>query len=219
MSEMSFEQIAQLGETMEIRAGNISTKTTLQDILDANRFVMLQPTYKLAPVMIDYEEPVRFFLFRPNGVFSLDAVLEERYKQDEIALCRFRAVSGVKRIQRRYSYRLAVVLDVVIRPMTLDMNMKEPGIPGKTLNISEKGVCFVCHERFARGRKLSLQLDLISDGVMTLNAEVLRCELPMQKNDPYIIGAQFIDPPEWEQVYLRKFIIKRQVFQRKYCKD
>lgn len=93
MNEMRFSELAALGEAVEIRIGRISAKTTIQDILDGERFVILQPTHKLALLSVEDDEYVRIFIIRESGIYRLDAVLEERYRENGVALCRFRAVS------------------------------------------------------------------------------------------------------------------------------
>ncbi len=212
---MLLSQIIQLGEMMDVKVGDITTRTKLQDMLGGERFVIFQPTHKCVPVIFNENESVRFTFYRSNGVYAFFAVLEERFTRENLRLCVFRPVSEVEKNQRRYGYRLPVILNISLKVITRDPEEKQLEILGKTINISEKGVLFSCFEPLARGTQASIQLKLERNDLLILNAEVLRCEPPIKKNEPYTVAVQFLNCTKQEQTHIGRYILKRQIFERK----
>ncbi len=212
MSKMRFSELACLGEAVEIRIGRISAKTTIQDILDGERFVILQPTHRLALLSVGDDEYVRIFLIRENGIFRLDAVLEARYRENGVALCRFRAVSEAERIQRRYSYRLHIVLDA-----KLYLQKGAKPLNAKTINISENGLCLVSSIKFEPLDKFTIKLKLEEGYDAVFDVQVIRCER-INEDTLYTTGARFLNISTREQARLSRFIMKQQILQRKLSK-
>jgi len=212
---MFLSDIVQIGEMLDVRVGDIITKTKLQDMLEHERFVVLAPTLRLVPVIVEENETVRFTFVRPNGVYSFQAVLEERFAKDNVKLCLFRAVTEVEKSQRRYGYRLPVVLNISLHRAETEIDEKPPDILAKTINLSERGALFSCFERFYKGTKLLLQMHLEKNDVLALYAEVVRCEPPIKRSEPYLIAVQFYDYSRKEQAHIGRYILKRQIIQRK----
>jgi hypothetical protein len=207
----------QLGDTLDIEADGICTKTKVQDMIGKDRFVVLQPTYKLVPMLIRESETARFTFYRSNGIFTFLAVLDDRVLRDNLKMYYFRLVSDIEKKQRRYGYRLPVVLNADVR--LLDSNAEEsekpPECKAKTINLSEKGVLFTCFEPFEIGMRLWINLKMDAATSLALFGEVVRCEPPLQKTDPYAIAVQFYNYSKKDQIYIGKFILKKQIFDRK----
>ncbi len=203
----------QLGDTLDIEVGDVTTKTKVQDMGENERFSVSPPTYKLAPVMIQEFERVRFTFYRSNGIFSFLAVLDEKIIRDNLRMYVFRLVSEIEKKQRRYGYRLPVVLPADLK--LLDQEDEKPTeYKAKTINISEKGVLFSCFERFDVGTRLMISMKM--DGaLLALLAEVVRCEPPLQKTDPYAIAAKFYDCAKRDQMFIGRYILKKQISDRR----
>jgi len=212
---MQLSQIAQIGEMMDIRIGDITTKTKLQELLEHERFVVSYPTHRLVPIALEENESVRFSFARPNGMYTFQAAFEERFTRDKLKFCIFQAISDVEKNQRRYGYRLSVVLNISLRVIETEKDERPPEILAKTVNLSEKGALFSCYQRLSKGTKIAMQLRLDKYDVLFVNAEVLRCEPPIRKNEPYLIAVQFFNYSKQDQAHIGRYILKRQIIQRK----
>jgi c-di-GMP-binding flagellar brake protein YcgR len=212
---MLLSQIVQVGEMLDIRVEDVTTKTKLQEILDSERFVVSYPTYRMIPMLLDENETVRFSFARSNGMYTFQAVFTEKFTRDNLKYCIFQAITEVEKNQRRYGYRLPVVLNISLRVIESDKDEKSPEILAKTVNLSEKGALFSCYQRFSKGTKLAMQLRLDKYDVLFINAEVLRCEPPIRKNEPYLIAVQFYNYSKQDQTHIGRYILKRQIIQRK----
>lgn len=210
------KEYIQLGEMMDIEVAGVTTKTKVQDLLDDDIFIVSQPTFKLIPILINPKDDVRFTFFRSNGVYSFQAEFIERVKRENLSLCLFKAISKVEKKQRRYGYRLPIILHLMVKLLDETQegeNNRE--IKAKTINISEKGILFSCFKPFERGSKLLINLQLEKFDQLFLQAEVLRCERPEQKNDPFLIAVQFCNSSKSDQLHIGRYILKRQIFERK----
>ena len=208
---MKLTELARLGETLELKVGRIVTKTTLRDILGDKLFIVDQPEYRLRQLIIAQDERVKLSVFRNNGVFTLNAAVEETFTRDGVPQCLLRVMGEIEREQRRYFFRLPVRLSIMVRPRGREFTKTAMGYPAETINLSERGMCFSCREKLVRGKRISVQMELDDMGFMVLPAEVLRCEPLIKKEGAYVIGAQFTELTGVETAYIRKFIMKRQM--------
>ena len=215
---MLFHEIVKLGEKMDIKVDEITARTKLEDIIDPQRFVISHPTYKLVPIELREKAPVQFMFFRPNGLYIFSAVLEKRFVRDHCMFCIFRVISEVEKRQRRLGYRLSTVLDVTLYVRGEDTE-KQQKLMAKVLNIAERGVLLSCFNPLPVGKKISARIQLGGKDLVIFCAEVLRCEPPDKKNDPYLIALQFKSSSIWDQTYIRKYIFKQQIMQRKREKE
>ncbi|HWS30749.1 MAG TPA: PilZ domain-containing protein [Clostridia bacterium] len=208
---MKLTDLIRANEALELKVGRIQTKTVVREVLGEKLLIVDQPEYRLRPLIIAADERVKLSAFRINGVFTLNAAVEETFTRDGASQCLLRVTGEVEREQRRYFYRLPVKLSVMVRPKGREQSKIAMGYPAETINLSERGVCFSCRERLPRGKRISVQMELDDMGFMVLSAEVLRCEPLAKKEGAYVIGAQFTELTGAESAYIRKFIMKRQM--------
>ena len=207
---MKLSDLIREGEVLELKVGRIATKTMVRETLGEKLLIVDQPEYRLHPLIIAADEHVKVSVFRNNGVFTLNAIVEETFTRDRAPQCLLRVTGEIEREQRRFFYRLPVKLKIMVRQKGRESRLTM-GYPAETINLSERGVCFSCRERLPRGKRISVQLELDDMGFMVLSAEVLRCEPLAIKDGAYAIGAQFTELSSAESAYIRKFIMKRQM--------
>ncbi len=209
-----YEQLRE-GETVEMRIGAIITKSKIERIDSATHFVVTQPTHKLLPVAFDLDEQIEFFFFRNNGVYSFRAAFSGRAMMGKMRVCAFTAVTDMKKSQRRLSFRLAVPLSMTLRRKSQYNQSKAVEYPAFTINISQEGALFSCPSRFPVGARLLLEIKFSATELCIVNAEVLRCELPLNKDDPYLIGVKFVNLTKHDQSQIAKFILNTQIDERR----
>ena len=213
---MILSQVANLGEMFKIEAEELITKTKLQDIVDEQSFIVFQPTVHGIPLRTNKTKPMRFSFFRNNGMYVFDAVMEKSFIKDNLRVCQFRAISEVKKQQRRSSYRLPIVM-----PAYVSLVQPEVDIPGtqavfqaKTIDLSDAGMMFTCYEYFLRGTLVTVNLKLEEGGDIALNAKIIRCFLPSKKTVKYSVSVQFFNLTSKDQAKLSRFIMRTQIKNR-----
>ncbi len=208
------QEIMAIGELMEIKINNGFVKTKLQDLHQDGWFTVFHPTVKGLPIMLETDETYMLRFYRSNGIFSFEAVLLDWYKQDEIMLCLFEPRSEVVKSQRRQSYRLPIVIDVLIRLEDTE-DGKSPAVKAKTVDLSEHGTLVTSFTKIEEGTKISVELRLSPVDSITLKAKVLRCGKPVEKKDPYRIVLLFEDNAKQHRSELGRYILQQQIAARK----
>lgn len=208
------QEIIAVGERMEIKINNAFIRTKLQEMYDNGRFTAFHPTVKGLPVMLDTGDVFALRFYRPNGVFTFDAQLLDWYKKNEIRLCLFEPKTEVSKVQRRQSYRLPTVLDVVLR-MAEKEGEEDRLIKGKTVDLSEHGVLLTSFACLPEDAKVFIELKLSPSETMGLPAKVLRCEKPFDRKDPFKIVLLFTNSSDRQRADLGRYILHQQIIARK----
>jgi len=214
---MLLGNVAKLGETLEFDFNGKKGKTKLQDILGDRRFVVFEPTVRGIPIRPEEVDWVHFSFTRQNGVFAFDTVLESRYTSDGLRLCRFRVVNDVKKKQRRAYFRLEAVLDATVQPVNPEIEGLDPGLLSRvhTVDLSEGGIQFQGTEMYESGQVLDVHITLAKYDTIAFMGRVVRSfKLPDEKFR-HNTSVKFISSSPREQARLCKFIMQRQIKQRR----
>ncbi len=200
---------------MEMQMGEISVKTKLQEVLGGGRFTVFHPTIKSVPLPLSKDDTTKICFYRPNGVYSFQAKVTDWYIKEQIKLCELEALSEVTKNQRRKSYRLPIVLSVVLR--RLDGNEEEQAkvYKAKTVDISEHGMLLSCFHSFPDKTPISAEIKMSNMEKRVFKTEVLRCETPFMDTDPHNIVLLFLNCSEQDRAYLARFIMRQQIIARK----
>lgn len=216
---MNLAEFIKAGETVEIQLGAITTRTKIEKVNDISSFVILQPTFKLLPILFQPKEIATFFFYRENGMHSFDAEFESKSMIGNLHVCTFTVVSEVEKRQRRFSYRLPVSMDITVRRKNQYDQAKSTEYMGRTINLSQDGMLFTCYQRMPVSSRLLIELKFSGQELCIINADVLRCMLPIKQGDPYSIAVKFISMTKRDRAQLSKFILNRQIEQRRTRPD
>ena len=211
---MDLRERIQLGEAMDITIRTQYYKTKLLDFVGSLGFIAYRPTLYGAPVTLKEEEEIRFSFFRIDGIYSFSAVFERFIVLDNLQVCQFYAISEIEKNQRRTAYRLPVLIDVWIRPGEPDGEEQED-IKAITVNISESGMLFSSMTPYQMGSRLRVLLKVERHYPLVINTEVVRCEAPTSRNDPYRIAVRYISISEHVRKHITQYIIRQQIMMRK----
>lgn len=212
---MQAQEIITIGELMEIKINNGFVKTKLQDLYPDGRFTVFHPTVKGLPVMLEMNERYTMRFYRTNGIYSFGAQLLDWYTKDNIRLCLFETQTEVIKAQRRQSFRLPIVLDVILRTEDAKEEENAPPIKAKTVDLSEHGTLLTSFTPLELDTKVIAELKLSPMETMTLRGKVLRCEKPPDKKDPYRIVLLFVGSSDRQKSNLGRFILRQQITARK----
>lgn len=212
---MYANEMMTIGELMEIKIEPGFTKTKLQDMYENERFSVLNPTVKGIPIRLENGGGYTFRFCRSNGVFSFEARLVNNYLQDGIRMCLFESQTEVVRSQRRQSFRLPIKLDVLLY-MDSEKQEKNPAtVKAKTMDLSEHGMLITSFTRVEANQKVIAELKLSPVDSIALKAKVLRCEKPLDKNDPYRIVLVFDGNSDRQKSDIGRYILQQQIVARK----
>jgi len=200
---------------MEMQIGEISVKTKLQDVLESGRFTVFHPTIKSVPLPLTQDDTIKICFYRSNGVFSFEAKVIDWYIKDNIKLCELEALTEVKKYQRRKSYRLPIVLTVLLRRLDGDEEEQAKVYKAKTVDISEHGMLLSCFHSFPDGTPISAEIKMPDMEKRLFKTEVLRCQTPFKDTDPHNIVLLFLNCSEHDRAYLARFIMRQQIIARK----
>lgn len=212
---MYFDEIVTIGEIMEMKVGDVCTRTKLQDVLDNQAFTVFHPTVKGIPVPMQHGDVITMSFYRSNGVFSFDAKVTSWYVKDQIKFCQLQALTEVTKTQRRKSFRLPIVLNVVLRQLDGDEDQQAKRYKAKTVDLSEHGMLLSCFQCFPPGTPIIAEVKMPDKERREFKTEVLRCETPTHDTDPHNMVLLFLNCTEFDRAYLRRFILRQQIIARK----
>lgn len=212
---MYAQDIMTIGELMEIKIDKVFIKTKLQELSEDGRFTVFHPTIKGLPVMLETGEMFTMRFYRPNGIFTFDALLEDWYTKDDIRLCRFMSCTEVAKAQRRQSYRLPIVLDVAIRLKDAADEEADRVYKGKTVDLSEHGMLLTCFACFPMDTEVYAELKLSPVRTIALHAKVIRCEKSAERENPHRIVLLFMGRSDRQRTELSRYIMHQQIIARK----
>lgn len=214
---MRLDQIVKIGEILVIKYEECNIRTKVQDVLDDNGLVVLQPTLKGIPMTAREDQILEITFFRENGVFTFNALMKETFTANDVRLSKFIAVSEIIKKQRRECFRLMKVLDVIMQKVDDKGIIEEKKFRGKTSCISEKSFQVTSFSSFLKGTKIVLTIDL--EEMMMLQTEVLICEKPVKKSEPFQIVLLFENCTNKERTKISKYILRQQIIARKKNED
>lgn len=213
---MDMRKLLQLGEHIIIEYGNDSYKTTVQDVLSDKRFLVAEPTIKSIPVRIPSKAIVNMACIKPDSTYRFAAEMNGLYVINELRMLRFLARTEPIRMQRRSHYRLPIdlAINVNITEKSNDETVGEK-VTTQTIDISEGGLSFVSQFHYPEGGKLLVEPVIPNSDLYEIEAEVVRCALPPESDDLYIVSVKFLDCPELIRRSLGKFIMSEQIRRRR----
>lgn len=206
------EKVVKIGEILEIKLEDGSTRTKLLETLADGEFVVFQPTFKGLLVWSDFDQILSFALYRSDGIYTFDAQMKETFVKEELRLCRFKQVTPVTKHQRRNAYRLPIVLKTLIECVDDEQTEDVRVYKGKTVNISEKSVQLTCFDSLEVDTLVSATIYYNDYSSIMLRSKVFRCSKPKEPNDPYEIVLLFVDCSERDIINLRRYILRQQIY-------
>jgi c-di-GMP-binding flagellar brake protein YcgR len=208
---MLMSKTVKLGEILDLDLDGGSSRTKVLDLLPEERFTVLQPTIKGIPYRLRKGETVQCYFFRPNGMHTFQAVMEEEIYRGNLESCLLRASSMVERRQRRNSYRLPVSLEVTVKPMEGEpAAAQSESFHTRTVNISQDGMLFNYPCEYEPGTQFELQLKIGQD-TLSLKGEVKRSIPPGDKKAAYGIAVRYFDYNNDVQNRIGRYIMKQQI--------
>jgi c-di-GMP-binding flagellar brake protein YcgR len=201
----------QIGDRVTVLHHVRSYSSVVQDMPEPDKVVIAQPTNMGIYLNLENDEEAELFFKKENGILMFRFVQEARYAAKGVPLLRLRAVSEVRRSQRRRLFRLEKSLSVQLCVKQEDKpESAELTINARTLNISGSGCRIALRQPVSNGARLVCGITLSPGTVLTLEGRVVWVEKLSGSERMYIIGVQFVDEDSETQQKLVSYITNEQ---------
>lgn len=214
---MDLNTLVTIGERVDIDVDGASLKSIIQDIETRDTLLVTQLTRKSIPVYIEPGRVLTIMFKRANGMFIFDAMLEGYTEVSGQRYMRLRPVSEARRQQRRNSYRLAISVPGTVKILSAAPTGQNQRMEFTTnlFDLSEGGIGMNAPQSYSISTMFDLSVVLGEEYEQyTFRCVVMRCIWPNVKDEPYRIGAQFVDMSDAQRRKISRFILAEQVRQR-----
>ncbi len=177
----------------------------------ADELVIAQPTNTGIYLEMASDEAEVLF-HKDNGIFTFRVRQIERFLSGNVPMLRLRAVSPVKRSQRRNWYRLEKSLPVKlsVKDEPTDEGSGSFMIKARTINISGGGCRIAIRQPVDHDTKLECRITLSPDTELVLDGQVVWVEKRSGDDTTTLIGVQFLDEDIGTQNMLTRYVTEEQ---------
>lgn len=208
-----------IGDAVEIRRGDKTYRTLVENQIDSNTLLLYMPMEKAKPVLISKGEEifVNYVIVQEEmgkyEVYGFDAIVEDREYFENIPMMKVRALHRPKRIQRRDFFRLNIV-----KPLLLEKEDGEGTIEVITKDISAGGMYVISPKMMTAGDKYIVYINMIPDNPMVVTGTVLSSEQSYEDPGRHKVRFYFADIDKKVQRDLIKQINQLQLLELRRLK-
>jgi c-di-GMP-binding flagellar brake protein YcgR len=200
-----------IGDRMTVIYHERSYASVVQDMPAPDRIVIAQPTNMGIYLNLMEPDEGEILFNKENGILTFQVVQEERYLSNGVPMLRLRAVTQVRRSQRRSYFRLEKSLPV-------QLSVKEEKDPAKgsltikarTINISGGGARIAIKQPVDNDARLECKITLSAGTELVLDGQVVWVEKHHSGESANIIGVQFVDEDAAAQKTLVSYVTNEQ---------
>lgn len=200
-----------IGDRITVIYHERSYSSVIQDMPSPDKIVIAQPTNMGIYLNLMEPDEGEILFNKENGILTFQVVQEERYLSNAVPMLRLRAVSEVRRSQRRSYFRLEKSLPV-------QLSVKEEKDPGKgsltikarTINISGGGCRIAIKQPVNNDTRLECKITLSPETELVLDGQVVWVEKHDGHERANIIGVQFVDEDTVAQKKLVTYVTNEQ---------
>jgi c-di-GMP-binding flagellar brake protein YcgR len=201
----------QIGDRVTVLYHDRSYSSVVQDMPSPDTLVIAQPTNRGVYLNLQENEEGEIFFKQKDGILTFLFVQEERFVMQGVPMLRLRAVSEVRRSQRRSYYRLDKSLPVQLSfKKQNDPDTEEITIKARTINISGGGCRIAIKQPVDHDAKLECKITLSQDMELVVDGQVVWVEKLTGSERTNIIGVQFVDEDLGTQKKLVSFVTNEQ---------
>lgn len=214
---MGFENMLEIGDKIEITverdyAETITCFSLVQDLTSTDKIIVTLPMLEGRLILLNPKDIISVMFFRDKGCFSFKAQVLERFRIKNAAFISLKQVSSVKKIQRRYFYRLKITLPVEFQ-LVQDNQVPTATITpfkGYTTDISGGGMRLVTDEELNKNMIIKCSIQLEEAENISLMGKVVRKREAQDSPLKYEVGICFHKTTENTRNTLIKFIFQKQ---------
>lgn len=207
---IAIKQLA-TGDKITVLFHGRSYVSKVEDMPAPDVLVIAQPT-NMGIYLDLLREEAEVLFHKDNGIFTFRVVQMEKFTADNIPMLRLRAVTAVKRSQRRGWYRLEKSLPVKlsVKDEAVEESQGALTIKARTINISGGGCRIAIRQPVENDARLECRITLSADTELVLDGQVVWVEQRNGDDSTTLIGVQFIDEDPITQKKLVRFVTDEQ---------
>lgn len=145
--------------------------TKIYDIRDEDHVEILMPMDKTKLLLLPVDSEYQVFFYAEKGIFTCEARVEERYRDNQFAIAVLELTTELKKQQRREYYRYSCVIGMNARQLTEEeeqtylatketLLFDDPVSKSVIVDISGGGMRFVTEEKFEKGKMIYCKFSL-----------------------------------------------------------
>lgn len=201
----------ELGDRVTVIYHERSYSSVVQDIPTPDTLIIAQPTSMGIYLNLIGLDEGEILFNKENGLLTFQVVQEERYTANGIPMLRLRAVTEVRRSQRRSYYRLEKSLPVQLSVKEeKEQHPKSLTIKARTINISGGGCRIAIRQPVDNDTRLECKISLSQNMELVLDGQVVWVEKHTGDDKTNIIGVQFVDEDSVTQKKLVSYVTNEQ---------
>ena len=201
----------QIGDRVTVLYHERGYSSVVQDMPAPDTIIIAQPTSMGVYLNLAVSDKGEIFFKRKNGILTFLVVQEERFVSGDVPMLRMRAVSEVRRSQRRSWYRLEKSLPV-------QLSVKEENdaysegitIKARTINISGGGCRIAIKQPMDNDARLECRISFSPDMDLVMDGQVVWVEKQTGNEKTNVIGVQFMDEDAATQNKLVSYVTNEQ---------
>ena len=216
------DNMIQIGSKVDLFLGRGPFyRTQLEDMTEDGRLVISTPLHRGVPIILRKNQEIELYFYRDNGRYCIDVSVYDFSISNNVRLIILDILSEPRKQQRRESYRLPILRDVLILrdaygPFTAyyekDID-KSLLIKASTENLSETGMAMRTRTEFSNGDKFWARIFIQWPSENSLPITV-RCRIVQVQYDHikaiYRYGVHFIACTEDDRANIAKFVLAEQ---------
>lgn len=200
-----------IGDRITVIYHERSYSSVVQDMPAPDRIIIAQPTNMGIYLNLIAPDEGEILFNKENGILTFQVVQEERFLSNGVPMLRLRAVTEVRRSQRRSYFRLEKSLPVQLSVKNeKDLGKGSLTIKARTINISGGGCRIAIKQPVDNSVKLECKITLSPDTELVLDGQVVWVEKRAQGETANIIGVQFVDEDSAAQKKLVSYVTNEQ---------
>ncbi len=209
---MELQKILNIGERIDVSLDNSSYRTVVEDIIGNDAIVVAHPMYRNKLIYFEDEQEVTMIFYRPNGLFSFNGVLIDKYTEHNARLVSILPINEPTRIQRRRGYRLDIRIPIRMRLIDNDTGeFYEQS--AETIDISEFGMLLAAEQQLPPETILDIRCKIAGE-MMEMRSQVMRSIPSETRKNIYNVAVTFFEMKNWMSMTISKFILDEQIRRR-----
>lgn len=199
-----------VGDRITVIYHERSYSSVVQDLPAPDTLVIAQPSSMGIYLNLIGQDEGEILYTMETGVLTFQVVQEERFVLDGIPMLRLRAVSDVRRSQRRNYFRLQKTLPVQLSLKAEDRPDHTLTIKANTINISGGGCRIAVKKPVSPDTLLECRISLAPNVELSMDGQVVWLDQPAADDQNNVIGVQFLGWDAGTQKALINFVMDEQ---------
>lgn len=211
---MDLNKILRTGHEVRVKNEKCGFVTCVDEIVGCDVLSILAPADAEQRLLMKKGEPLLLTCVTERGLYMFETRIVETYVNQAVMTVELKAVSDLKKIQRREAFRAQESIEVSVRRKRSGEGGAEKWLNTSTVDFSERGVQIRYTEECPVGQPVELVLRVDKFGIREvlsgLEGRVVRCLPSGNKRFGYFLGVEFENLPDKARDVIIKLVVLSQ---------